>query len=49
MQEKLGTIIVDEKIIDLDKTSIEELEKIEKKLEDDITEIRKEIHKLLEE
>lgn len=48
MDEKFGTIIVDGKIIDLDKTSIEELEKIREKLENDEKKIREEIDKLLE-
>ena len=48
MDEKLGTIMVDGKIIDLDKTPVEELKKIANKLENDEEEIRKEIYKLLE-
>ena len=48
MDEKLGTIVIDGKIIDLDKTPIEELKKIAKKLENDEEKIRKEIYKLLE-
>ena len=47
MDEKHGTIIIDGKIVDLDKTSIDELKKIESKLEKDIEEIRKEIDNLL--
>ncbi len=48
MDEKFGTIVVDGKIIDLDKTSIEELEKIREKLKSEEEEIRREIDKLLE-
>lgn len=47
MDEKFGTIIVDGKIIDLDKTSIDELKKLENKLEEDIKKIKKEINNLL--
>lgn len=48
MEEKLGTIIVDGKIIDLDKMPIEDLRKIQNKLEDKEKEIRNRIDKLLE-
>lgn len=48
MDEKLGTIMIDGKIIDLDKTPLEELKKIKNKLENEEEEIRKEINKLLE-
>lgn len=48
MEEKLGNIIVDGRIVDLDKISIEELEKIKKKLEKEEQEIRERIDKLLE-
>ncbi len=47
MSEKYGTVIVDGKILDLDKTSINELEKIEEKLKNDIVKIRSEIDELL--
>lgn len=32
--EKFGSIVIDGKVIDIDKSSINDLEKIEKKLED---------------
>ncbi len=47
MDKKHGTIIVDGKIVDLDKTSIEELKKLENKLENEIDELRKEIDELI--
>ncbi len=47
MDEQFGTIIVDGKIVDLDKTSIDELKKLESKLEKDIEKIKKEIDSLL--
>ncbi len=47
MDERQGTIIVDGKIIDLDKTSIEDLKELEKKLKNEEEKIRKEIDKLL--
>ena len=43
MDKQFGTIIVDGKIVDLDKTSIDELKKLEK----DIEKIKKEIDSLL--
>ncbi|MCI8961691.1 MAG: hypothetical protein HFJ18_02065 [Clostridia bacterium] len=47
MDKQFGTIIVDGKIVDLDKTSIDELKKLESKLEKDIEKIKKEIDSLL--
>ncbi len=47
MDEQFGTIIVDGKIVDLDKTSIDELKKLESKLEKDIEKVKKEIDSLL--
>ncbi len=47
MDEKLGTILVDGKIVDLDNTSIDELKKILSKLENEEEEIRNKIYKLL--
>lgn len=49
MDEKLGTIVVDGKIIDLDKMSIDELKQIRNKLENDEKEIEKNIDELLQE
>ncbi len=47
MDEKLGTMMIDGKIIDLDKTSIDDLKKIASKLENEENEIRKQIDELL--
>ena len=47
MDKQFGTIIVDGKIVDLDKTSIDELKKLESKLEKDIKKKKKEIDSLL--
>ena len=47
MDEQFGTIIVDGKIVDLDKTSIDELKKLESKLEKDIEKIKKEKENLI--
>lgn len=49
MKEKLGKIIVDGKVINLDTISEKELEKMIEKLEKREEEIRKEIDELLEE
>lgn len=48
MEESLGTIMIDGKIVDLDKLSREELIKIENELSDKEKKIREEIDKLLE-
>lgn len=48
MEKNLGTVIVDGKIINLDKISINELKEIRSKLENDEEEIRMRIDKLLE-
>ena len=40
MDKQFGTIIVDGKIVDLDKTSIDELKKLESKLEKDIEKLK---------
>lgn len=48
MDENLGTVIIDGKIINLDKLSMEELIEIEKRLDDKEKQIREEIDKLLE-
>lgn len=48
MDENSGTMIIDGKIINLDKLSSEELMEIEKKLENKEKQIREEIDKLLE-
>ena len=47
MEKKYGTIIIDGKIIDLDKTSIEELKIIRDKLENYEQEIMRKIDELL--
>lgn len=47
--EKLGTIIIDGKIVDLDKMPIEELKQLQEKLKKDQEQTRKELDKLLEE
>lgn len=48
MDENSGTMIIDGKIINLDKLSMEELIEIEKRLDDKEKQIREEIDKLLE-
>lgn len=48
MEESLGTIMIDGKIVDLDKLSREELIKIENELSDKEKKVREEIDKLLE-
>lgn len=47
MEKNLGTIVVDGKIINLDKTPIDELKEIRNKLENDEKEILKRIDELL--
>ena len=47
MEKKYGTVIIDGKIIDLDKTSIEELKAIRDKLENYEREIMRKIDELL--
>lgn len=49
MEEKLGTVIVDGKVVDLDKTPVEELEKMKDKLKKQIAETKKQINSTLEE
>lgn len=48
-EEEFGTIIVDGKIINLDKASEEELKKIEDKLKKEEEEIREKVDKILNE
>ena len=48
MDEKLGTMILDERIINLDTISDEELDKLIKKYEKKEEELRKKIDELLE-
>ena len=47
MEEELGTILIDGRIIDLDKMSREELDRLDKELENKEKKIREEIDKLL--
>lgn len=47
MEENRKTLIIDGRIIDLDKASTEELLKIDKELENKENQIRKEIDELL--
>lgn len=47
MGRKFGVTVIDGKIIDLDNTSIEELEVYEKKLEEEIETLEKNVDKLL--
>lgn len=48
-EEQFGTIIIDGKIINLDKASEEELEKLEDKLKKEEEEIREKIDRILDE
>lgn len=49
MEEKLGTVIIDGKVVDLDKAPVEELEKMKDKLKKQIAEIKKQIESTLDE
>ena len=49
MEEKFGTLIIDGKVVDLDKAPVEELEKMKDKLKKQMVETKKQINTTLEE
>ena len=49
MKEKLGTVVIDGKLIDLDKTSVEELKKMQADLKKKEENIRKQIESIIDE
>lgn len=48
MEEKLGTIVVDGKLVDLDKTPLEDLTKLEDKLKNDEKKLIEKLDDLLQ-
>lgn len=48
MEEKMGTVLMDGRVVDLERLSIVELKKLKKEMQNKEKELRREINKILE-